>query len=69
MEKNISKPDRTIRVIVGLVALYLAYTYNVWWLVLAVIALATAAMGKCPLYAMFAKKSKPVAKKAVKKKK
>lgn len=69
MEKNIGKTDRTIRVIVGVVALYLAYTYNVWWLVLAVIALATATMGKCPMYAMLKKKSKPIAKKVTKKKK
>ncbi len=69
MEKNIGKTDITIRVIVGLIALYLAYAYNVWWLVLAVIALGTATMGKCPLYAMFKKKSKPVAAKKVTKKK
>lgn len=69
MEKNVSKTDRTIRFVVGLAALYLAYTYSAWWLILAVIALATATMGKCPIYAMFKKKSKPVVKKATKKKK
>lgn len=69
MEKNVSKVDRTIRGIVGLAALALSWIYSPWFLIIAVIALATAAMGKCPVYAMFKKKSKPVVKKATKKKK
>jgi len=69
MEKNIGRKDRMIRAVIGLVALYLAYAYNVWWLVLAVIALITSITGKCLLYSLFKKKSKPIAKKVTKKKK
>jgi len=69
MEKNVGKTDRTIRVIVGLVAIVLAIVHSPWWLILAVIALATAATQKCPMYTLFKGKSKPVAKKPAKKKK
>lgn len=69
MEKNVKKTDRIIRFVIGLVALYLAYAYNVWWLIVAIIALATSLTGMCPVYSLFKKKSKPVAKKLTKKKK
>jgi hypothetical protein len=69
MEKNIGKTDRLIRIILGLVSLYLAYAYNIWWLVLTVIALVTAIKQKCPLYSIFKKKAKPSVKQANKKKK
>lgn len=69
MEKNISKTDRTLRVIVGLASVILAIVYSPWWLILAVFALATAATQKCPIYTLFKRKNKPVAKKPAKKKK
>ena len=50
MEKNEGLIDRTIRLIVGIFALYLAFTYSLWWLVLAVPALLTAITGFCLPY-------------------
>jgi hypothetical protein len=47
MEKNEGKLDRIIRLIVGLVALYLSIKYSLWWLVLAIPALLTALTGFC----------------------
>ncbi|MEI7719372.1 MAG: DUF2892 domain-containing protein [archaeon] len=70
MEKNVGKTDKSIRLIVGIIALILAYIYSVWWLVVAVIALATSITGKCPVYTLFSKKKKEVVvKKAASKKK
>ena len=50
MERNEGALDRTIRVIIGLVAVYLGFMYSAWWYILAVIALATGIAGKCYLY-------------------
>ena len=50
MEKNVGKIDVAIRLIVGLVALYLTFTYSLWWAILAAIALVTAARRKCLIY-------------------
>ena len=50
MEKNVGMLDRTIRFVVGLIALYLSYTYSMWWLVLAIPALLTAITGYCLPY-------------------
>jgi len=60
MEKNIGKTDKVIRLIVGLVALALAFIYSYWWLILAVIGLVTSFTGKCPVYSLFSKKKKQV---------
>ena len=50
MKINEGKIDRTIRLIIGLVVLYLSFRYSLWWLILAVIALITSVTGYCKLY-------------------
>ncbi len=60
MEKNVGKTDRVIRLIVGLVALALAFMYSTWWLIVAVISLVTSFTGKCLIYSLFSKKKKEV---------
>jgi hypothetical protein len=60
MEKNVGKTDRVIRVIIGLLALVLAWIYSPWWLIIAIIALTTAATQKCPAYSLLKGKDKPV---------
>ena len=47
MEKNEGTLDRIIRFLVGIVALYLSFTYTYWWLILAVPALITSFTGFC----------------------
>ena len=50
MEQNEGKIDRIVRLVVGLVALYLSINYSLWWLVLAIPALLTTFTGFCCLY-------------------
>jgi hypothetical protein len=52
MEKNIGKVDASLRVIVGLVALYLAFKVNAWWLILAAIIFLTVLRRNCWLYSL-----------------
>lgn len=52
MENNIGKVDLAIRTIIGVVALYLAFMYNVWWLVVSLIAFVTVYRKKCALYSI-----------------
>ena len=47
VKQNEGLIDRSIRLIIGVFALYLAFTYSLWWLVLAVPALLTAITGFC----------------------
>jgi hypothetical protein len=53
MTCNIGKTDRIIRVIVGVAIAALAFYFKSWWGLLAVVPLATAAIGFCPLYVPF----------------
>ncbi|HAQ56609.1 MAG TPA: DUF2892 domain-containing protein [Acholeplasmatales bacterium] len=54
MKKNIGKIDRFIRLAVGAVLVILAAVIPFWWLLIpAAIALATAALERCPLYVPF----------------
>lgn len=50
---NIGKPERAVRLAIGVAALYLGYTYQSYWGFLGLIPLVTAAMGWCPLYVPF----------------
>ncbi|MDR9394708.1 DUF2892 domain-containing protein [Roseovarius sp. SYSU LYC5161] len=57
LAKNMGPTDRTIRAIVGVILLILAFTSltGVWaWIagIIAVALLATAALGSCPPYAL-----------------
>jgi len=54
VKKNIGKIDRFIRLAVGAVLVILAAVIPFWWLLIpAAIALATAALERCPLYVPF----------------
>lgn len=53
MEKNEGMWDRSIRVVIGLVAIYLGVRFSAWWYILAAIALITAATGYCLVYRLF----------------
>lgn len=55
--KNVGKTDRTIRAVIGIVALLLAFTSlsGAWaWVagIVGVVMLGTAALGTCPPYAL-----------------
>lgn len=76
MEKNLGTIDRVIRFIIGLVGLYLAFTYSLWWFILVVIMFVTSATGSCWVYKILGirslrkraqVKAKPVAKSKKKK--
>jgi hypothetical protein len=62
MEKNVGNVDVLIRIIIGVYALYLAYTYSLWWLVVAAIALVTASRRSCWLYSLLGIRTNKVAK-------
>lgn len=54
MKKNVGNIDRIIRFAVGGVLVVLAVAIPFWWLLIpAAIALATAAVQRCPLYLPF----------------
>ena len=53
MEKNVGKNDKIIRYVVGAIAAYLGYAVNAWFYLVAVISIATAAVGFCGLYKVF----------------
>ncbi len=53
MSKNLGKTDRIIRVIVALVIAALGIYFKSWWGLLAIVPLATAALGFCGLYVPF----------------
>jgi hypothetical protein len=50
MTCNMGTTDRIIRVIIGVAIAALGFYYKSWWGLLAVIPLATAALGFCGLY-------------------
>jgi len=50
MQKNEGCWDRAIRIIIGIVALYLGWNYSAWWYILTVIGLFTGLVGWCKLY-------------------
>ena len=47
MEKNIGKTDKTIRIIISLIIIYIGLVYNWWFLILALALLFTVIMGFC----------------------
>jgi hypothetical protein len=53
MKSNIGSADRIIRVVIGLGIGALGIAFRSWWGLLALIPLATAAIGTCPLYLPF----------------
>ena len=53
MKLNMGKTDRSVRMIIGLAALGVGYTYGSYWGLIGLIPLLTAFIGWCPLYAPF----------------
>jgi len=54
VKKNVGNIDRIIRFVLGAVLVVLAVAIPFWWLLIpAAIAIATAAMERCPLYVLF----------------
>ena len=53
MLKNIGSVDRVVRIVLGLAIAVLGIAFHSWWGLLAIIPLATAAVGFCPLYTPF----------------
>ena len=71
MKNNVGKIDKIVRIIIGLLAGYFAYTgyspfagaignYIVWGV--AAIMLGTTALGSCPLYSIFGINSRKIEK-------
>jgi len=50
---NVGALDRTLRVLIGLIALYLAFNVSAWFWILVIIGLVTGILGVCPLYKVF----------------
>ncbi len=53
MEKNMATWDRAIRIVLGLVFLYLAFTKGgIFWIlgIVGIVFIGTSAIGFCPLY-------------------
>ena len=50
---NEGRPDRLLRVALGLVILALGLAYGSWWGLVGLVPLVTGAVGFCPVYAMF----------------
>lgn len=50
MNKNVGKIDKTIRIIAAVVIGALGIYFQSWWGLVALVPLATALMGFCPLY-------------------
>jgi hypothetical protein len=50
MKSNIGNVDRIIRIVIGLGIGALGIAFRSWWGLLALIPLATAAVGTCPIY-------------------
>ena len=56
MEKNVGKTDKTIRLILGLVLLVLAFAWKCWiCLIVGLILIVTGVLQKCPLYKLMGK--------------
>ena len=53
MKKNVGSADRAIRVIAGLIVIFLGIYFKSWWGVVGLLPIATAAMGWCPAYLPF----------------
>jgi hypothetical protein len=53
MTCNVGKTDRIIRMIIGVAIAAAGFYFKSWWGLLAVIPLATAALGFCGLYVPF----------------
>lgn len=53
MKTNLAKPDRWIRLVLGLLIGAAGLYFKSWWGLVGVVLLATSLMNWCPLYAIF----------------
>jgi type IV secretory pathway TrbD component len=53
MKLNLGNADRIMRIALGLAIAALGIAFKSWWGLLALVPLATAAVGTCPLYLPF----------------
>jgi hypothetical protein len=53
MKKNIGSTDRIIRVIGGLLVIFIGIYFKSWWGVIGVLPIITAIIGWCPAYVPF----------------
>jgi len=50
MEKNLGIFDRVVAFIIGLIGLYLTFSYSLWWFLLVILAFIISATGYCQIY-------------------
>jgi hypothetical protein len=53
MKKNVGSADKTIRVIAGLIIIFIGIYFKSWWGIVGIVPITTAAMGWCPAYLPF----------------
>ena len=53
MKHNVGQTDKTIRIVLFIIIAAIGIYYKSWWGLLAIVPLATALLGTCPLYALF----------------
>ncbi len=53
MRKNMGKVDRTLRAILGIIAIGLGLYFQSWWGAIGLIFLITATISWCPIYVPF----------------
>jgi hypothetical protein len=53
MKKNIGSADKTIRVVGGLLIIFIGIYLKSWWGLVGLLPIATATMGWCPAYVPF----------------
>jgi len=53
MIKNVGSADRAIRVIAGLIIIFIGIYFKSWWGIVGLVPITTAAIGWCPAYLPF----------------
>lgn len=50
MKSNVGKPDKNIRIVLGIIIAAAGVYFKSWWGIVAIVPLLTALTGLCPLY-------------------
>ena len=50
MKSNVGKPDKNIRIVLGIIIVAAGVYFKSWWGIVAIVPLITAFTGVCPLY-------------------
>ena len=53
METNVGSADRALRVMAGLIVIFIGIDLKSWWGIVGLVQLATAVIGWCPVYLPF----------------